>query len=138
LQELADDAHAVRVPNVVVHNQPNRFVLSTKLGIETWSALMAGRLYLWGASLGVLASFGGAWAWNIATRNLPVVLAAQLIVSETAFGAILGLIARHQAPTLEEAIGLAALIVGVVGAVHVFRRPQELCLQISEPKIAVS
>lgn len=83
-----------------------------------WSA--AGPLYLWGTSLALLATVGGVWAWNVAARNLPVALAAQLIVSETAFGVIGGLVVRARLPTIVETAGIAMLIAGVVYAVHVF------------------
>ena len=91
-----------------------------KLG-ASWD--MAGNLYLWGGSLAILASVGGVWAWNVAARNLPIALAAQLIVSETAFGVVFGLAAHGRWPTLLEACGIVALIAGVVSAIHVFHRP---------------
>lgn len=84
---------------------------------------MAGTLYLWGGSLAILASVGGVWAWNVAARNLPIALAAQLIVSETAFGTVFGLAAHGRWPTLPEACGIVALVAGVVSAIHVFHRP---------------
>jgi hypothetical protein len=52
-----------------------------KLGFG-WDA--AGSLYLWGTSLALLATVCGVWAWNVASRSLPVALTAQLIVAETA------------------------------------------------------
>ena len=85
---------------------------------------VAGNLYLWGGSLAILASVGGVWAWNVAARNLPVALAAQLIVSETAFGAIFGLAAHGRLPSPAETGGIVALIAGIVFAIHVFHRPQ--------------
>lgn len=83
-----------------------------------WS--VAGPLYIWGTSLALLATVGGVWAWNIASRSLPVALAAQLIVSETAFGVVGGLIVHARWPTVTEGLGIAILIVGVVLAIHVF------------------
>ncbi|RWD50403.1 MAG: DMT family transporter [Mesorhizobium sp.] len=83
----------------------------------------ASNLYLWGGSLAILASIGGVWAWNVAARKLPISLAAQLIVSETAFGAVFGLAAYGRWPTLAEACGIVTLIAGVVSAIHVFHRP---------------
>jgi len=83
-----------------------------------WS--VAAPLYLWGAALAVLASVGGVWAWNVAARNLPVALAAQLIVSETAFGVVGGLVVHRRWPMIAEAIGIAVLVAGVVAAIHVF------------------
>lgn len=83
-----------------------------------WSA--AGNLYIWGTSFALLATVGGVWAWNIASRSLPVALAAQLIVSETAFGVIGGLVVHARWPTLIEAAGVIVLIVGVVLSVRIF------------------
>ncbi|RWB37276.1 MAG: DMT family transporter [Mesorhizobium sp.] len=88
-----------------------------KLGFG-WEA--AGPLYLWGVSLALLATVCGVWAWNVASRNLPVALGAQLIVSETAFGVIGGLVVHARWPTEMEAAGIAVLIAGVVLAIRVF------------------
>ncbi|OWV71486.1 hypothetical protein ATY77_13280 [Rhizobium sp. R634] len=83
-----------------------------------WSA--AGSLYVWGTSLALLATVGGVWAWNIASRSLPVALAAQLIVSETVFGVIGGLVVHARWPTPIEIAGVAVLIAGVVLSVRIF------------------
>ncbi len=83
-----------------------------------WSA--AGSLYIWGASFALLATVGGVWAWNIASRSLPVALAAQLIVSETAFGVIGGLVVHARWPTPIEGAGIVVLIAGVVLSVRIF------------------
>ncbi|MEI2296977.1 DMT family transporter [Ensifer sp. MJa1] len=88
-----------------------------KLGFG-WHA--AGSLYLWGASFALLATVCGVWAWNVASRSLPVALAAQLIVSETAFGVIGGLIVHARWPTAMESAGIAILIAGVVLSVRIF------------------
>ncbi len=88
-----------------------------KLGFG-WEA--AGSLYLWGTSLALMATVCGVWAWNVASRTLPVALAAQLIVSETAFGVIGGLVVHARWPTMMEAAGVAVLIAGVVLAIRVF------------------
>jgi drug/metabolite transporter (DMT)-like permease len=76
--------------------------------------------------MAILASVGGAWAWTLAARNLPVALAAQLIVSETAFGTIFGLAAHRRWPTLSETIGITVLIVGVIIAIQVFYGRRQL------------
>ncbi|MBZ7926417.1 DMT family transporter [Ensifer adhaerens] len=83
-----------------------------------WEA--AGSLYLWGTSLALMATVCGVWAWNVASRTLPVALAAQLIVSETAFGVIGGLVVHASWPTSMEAAGVAMLLAGVVLAIRVF------------------
>jgi drug/metabolite transporter (DMT)-like permease len=87
-----------------------------------WSS--ASSLYLWGSSLSLIATVAGAWAWNVASRRLPVALAAQLIVSETAFGVIGGLVVHARWPTEIETAGVGVLVVGVVLAIRVFHREQ--------------
>jgi drug/metabolite transporter (DMT)-like permease len=83
-----------------------------------------GRLLLWGAILGVLASWGATWAWSICSQRLPVALAGQLIVSETLFALIYGFIYERRWPTLVEAAGSALLIAGVVAGIRAFNRQQ--------------
>jgi drug/metabolite transporter (DMT)-like permease len=92
-----------------------------KLGFG-WSA--AGTLYLWGIPLALLATVGGVWAWNVASRNLPVALTAQLIVAETAFGVVGGLVVHGRWPTAMEVIGVAILIAGVVLSIRAFHQRQ--------------
>ncbi len=92
-----------------------------KLGFG-WS--VAGSLYLWGACLALLATVCGVWSWNVASRSLPVALAAQLIVSETAFGVIGGLIVHARWPSVMEAAGVAILIIGVLLSVRIFYQRQ--------------
>ncbi|EJZ17977.1 DMT family transporter [Rhizobium sp. Pop5] len=87
-----------------------------------WSA--AGGLYVWGTSLALLATVGGVWAWNVASRSLPVALAAQLIVSETAFGVVGGLIVHARWPSPIEIAGVLVLIAGVVLSVRIFHQRQ--------------
>lgn len=99
-----------------------------RLGLG-WQA--AAPLYIWGVSLAVLASVGGVWAWNVAARNLPVALAAQLIVSETAFGVIGGLIVHDRWPTPSEAVGVTMLIAGVIVAIQVFHKKRDVLDDLS-------
>ncbi|MCM2475393.1 DMT family transporter [Rhizobium sp. CG5] len=90
-----------------------------RLGLS-WHAAAA--LYLWGVSLAIFASVGGALAWTLAAKRLPVTLCAQLIVSETVFGSVFGLAAHGRLPTLTEAAGIALLTGGVVAAIGAFKR----------------
>jgi drug/metabolite transporter (DMT)-like permease len=91
----------------------------TQLGLS-WR--VAAPLYLWSIALALSASIGGALAWTIAARRLPVSLAAQLVVMEAVFGTVLGLIVHRRWPTIAEATGVAVLIAGVVAAIRVFER----------------
>jgi drug/metabolite transporter (DMT)-like permease len=83
-----------------------------------WPA--AAPIYIWGISLAVLASVGGAMAWTMAAQRLPVALSAQLIVSETVFGTIFGLAAHGRWPTLAETAGMSVLTVGIIMSIRAF------------------
>ncbi|AHG43525.1 hypothetical protein N018_08085 [Pseudomonas syringae CC1557] len=73
---------------------------------------------LWGLIIAVLSSVIGAWAWNSATRRLPMVLSGQLISLEGLFAAALGFLFEGRLPTPTEASGLIALLTGAGIAVH--------------------
>lgn len=79
----------------------------------------AGPVYLWGLLIAVMSSLVGAWAWNAASRRLPMVLCGQLIALESLFASGLGLLFQQRLPTPLEASGLAAVLVGVVMAVRI-------------------
>jgi drug/metabolite transporter (DMT)-like permease len=83
-----------------------------------WS--IAAPLYIWGVTLGVSGSIGGALAWTVAAQRIPVSLAAQLVVMEAVFGAIVGLIVHKRWPTATEVAGMTVLIAGVVAGVRAF------------------
>jgi drug/metabolite transporter (DMT)-like permease len=90
-----------------------------------WS--IAAPLYIWGVTLGVSGSIGGALAWTVAAQRIPVSLAAQLVVMEAVFGAIVGLIVHKRWPTATEVAGMTVLIAGVVAGVRAFNnRPKPL------------
>ncbi len=80
----------------------------------------AAPLYVWGTSLAILASIGGAWAWTFASQRIPVALSAQLLVSETIFGTIFGLGVHGRLPTHAELIGIVVLIAGVLMTIRFF------------------
>ncbi|WP_454876211.1 DMT family transporter [Pseudomonas farris] len=80
---------------------------------------LAGHLYVWGLVIAVMSSLVGAWAWNAASRRLPMVLSGQLISLESLFATLLGLLFHSRLPTPLEASGLAAVLVGVVMAVRI-------------------
>ncbi|MFC6338282.1 EamA/RhaT family transporter [Pseudomonas sp. CCM 7891] len=83
------------------------------------SVSLAGHLYLWSFVIALMSSFVGAWAWNAASRRLPMVLCGQLIALESLFATLLGLLFHGRLPTLLEASGLAAVLTGVVMAVRI-------------------
>jgi drug/metabolite transporter (DMT)-like permease len=105
------------------------FPIGTAIGLFQLPRLgfawdVAGPLYLWGTCSALLTTVGGVWAWNVAARNVPVSLAAQLIVSETAFGVIGGLVVHTRLPTVAEGAGVVILIAGVVVAIRAFHGKQ--------------
>ena len=79
----------------------------------------AGPLYAWSLIIAVMSTVVGAWAWNAATRRLPMVLSGQLIALESLFASLLGLWFHGRRPTLMEAAGLGAVLIGVVMAVRI-------------------
>jgi drug/metabolite transporter (DMT)-like permease len=96
-----------------------------KLPTLGFSVSMAGHVYLWGFIIAVMSSFVGAWAWNAASRRLPMVLSGQLISLESLFATLLGLLFHHRLPTLLEASGLTAVLIGVVMAVRIILTSSE-------------
>ena len=98
--------------------------LGNSAGLYRFPALgfgwhQAGQVYVWAFLLAGLASVGGAWAWNIATSRLPMVLTGQLISLETLFATALGFIAHHRLPTTGEFLGITTLVAGAVLAVRI-------------------
>lgn len=83
-----------------------------------FSFALAGHLYAWSLVIAVMSSVVGAWAWNAATRRLPMVLSGQLISLESLFAAVLGLLFDGRFPTPIEASGLIAVLIGAGLAVH--------------------
>jgi drug/metabolite transporter (DMT)-like permease len=90
-------------------------------GIDTPAAL---RLYGWALLIALLSSVIGAWAWNLASRRLPMVLSGQLIALESFFATVLGLAFHGRLPTLAEAIGLALILFGTVYSVRIILAPR--------------
>jgi len=83
----------------------------------------AGHVYMWALSLAVVSSFGGAWAWNVASKRLPMVLTGQLISVETLFAVAFGLLAQHRLPAANEIAGVLMILVGAVVAVRLVLAP---------------
>ena len=88
------------------------------------SFTLAGHLYAWALTIALMSSVVGAWAWNAASRRLPMVLSGQLIALESLFATVLGLLFDCRWPTAMEATGLVAVLMGVVMAVHIILVPR--------------
>ncbi|MBB3655967.1 drug/metabolite transporter (DMT)-like permease [Rhizobium sp. BK650] len=100
----------------------------TSLG-ETVSFTGAQTLHflLWAAVMGVAGSWLATLCWMIASRLLPLALAAQLIVAETVFGLFYGFLFEQRMPTVPEAGGAILQLVGVGMAIAIFTptRPKQ-------------
>jgi drug/metabolite transporter (DMT)-like permease len=82
---------------------------------------------LWVAVMGIAGSWLATLCWMIASRVLPLALAAQLIVAETVFGLFYGFLFEQRMPTVPEAGGAILQLVGVGMAIAIFtaKRPKQ-------------
>lgn len=91
---------------------------------DTASASETIRFVPWALVMGLAGSWFATWCWVIASRRLPLALAAQLIVAETIFGLAYGFMFEARFPSPAEAIVATMQFVGVCAAIAVFTRPQ--------------
>lgn len=89
-----------------------------KLPVLGFSLDVALRLYSWALVIAVTSSITGAWAWNAATRRLPVALSGQLIALESLFATGLALIFSGRPPTVAEMAGLLVVLLGTSLGIH--------------------
>ncbi|ANL42404.1 DMT family transporter [Rhizobium phaseoli] len=80
----------------------------------------------WALLMGLAGSWLATWCWVVASRRLPLALAAQLIVAETVFGLAYGFMFEGRLPSPAEAIGVTLQLVGVCVAVAAFGKPPAL------------
>lgn len=81
-----------------------------------------GGLIFWSLAIGLASSVLATVLWSVASKRLPVSLAAQLIVSETLFALAYGYILSGKGPSIAEAIAATLIIGGVVAAIRAFQR----------------
>jgi drug/metabolite transporter (DMT)-like permease len=86
------------------------------------SSLETARFIAWALVMGLAGSWFATWCWVIASRRLPLALAAQLIVAETVFGLGYGFMFEGRFPSAAEAIGATFQLAGVCSAVAVFNK----------------
>ncbi len=91
--------------------------LTTFGRLDAVSPADSGRFLIWALIMGLAASWLATWCWVVASRKLPLVLSAQLIVSETVFGLIGGFVFEARWPRLAEWIGAALQLIGVGAAI---------------------
>ncbi|MEQ1405012.1 DMT family transporter [Rhizobium sp. YS-1r] len=77
----------------------------------------------WALLTGLAGSWFATWCWVVASRRLPIALAAQLIVAETVFGLAYGFMFEARWPSGAEWVGAALQIFGVAAAIRAFTLP---------------
>ncbi|MBB4193038.1 drug/metabolite transporter (DMT)-like permease [Rhizobium aethiopicum] len=78
----------------------------------------------WALVMGLAGSWLATWFWVVASRRLPLALAAQLIVAETVFGFAYGFMFEERLPSSAETIGATMQLVGVCMATAAFNKPR--------------
>lgn len=68
---------------------------------------------------GIGSAWAAAWAWNIASRRLPVALAGQLIISETLFALLYAYLLEQRWPAASETAAIFLAIIGVLWGIRV-------------------
>lgn len=76
----------------------------------------------WALVMGIAGSWIATLCWVIASRRLPLALAAQLIVAETLFALLYGFLLEGRLPTVIEASGAIMQITGVCLSIALFSR----------------
>lgn len=70
--------------------------------------------------MGAAVSWVGTYGWVVASARLPLALSSQLIVAETVFGLVYGLLYEQRGPTPWETGGIILQLGGVIAAVALF------------------
>lgn len=86
----------------------------------TASTWQTSRFLAWAAVMGLAGSWFATWCWVVASRRLPLALAAQLIVAETMFGLAYGFMFEGRFPSTAEAVGALLQFAGVCTTIAVF------------------
>jgi drug/metabolite transporter (DMT)-like permease len=94
----------------------------TEIPARGLSGADAQRLLIWVVLTGVFGSWVAQFCWTLASRQLPLALAAQLIVAETVFALIYGFAFAGRWPHAAEWAGAGLLIAGVLWGVQSFAR----------------
>lgn len=89
----------------------------------------------WALVMGLAGSWFATWFWVVASRRLPLALAAQLIVAETVFGLAYGFMFEGRLPSPAEAIGAALQLAGVCVAMAAFSKPRTSTRSLAEQSV---
>ncbi|HSI42200.1 MAG TPA: DMT family transporter [Xanthobacteraceae bacterium] len=84
------------------------------------------RFLVWAVMMGLAGTWLATWFWTQASRRLPLAFSAQLIVTETVFGLVYGLVYEQRLPTLTETMGVVLQLAGVAMAIALFTRRARL------------
>lgn len=81
-----------------------------------------GSFAVWAVLMALAGSWLATWCWVVSSKRLPLSLSSQLVIAETVFGLIFGLMYERRLPTMPEAGGAMLQVIGVCMAVYVFGR----------------
>ena len=109
------------------------FPLSSLTEMDTLPVQDLYRFMGWALVMGLAGSWLATWCWVVASRRLPLALAAQLIVAETVFGLAYGFAFEGRWPLWWEMLGAGVQIAGVCCAVKVFSGRSLLDATTSSP-----
>jgi drug/metabolite transporter (DMT)-like permease len=81
-----------------------------------------GNFIAWALLMGLAGSWAATFFWVVASKRLPLALAAQLIVAETVFGLFYGFVFEMRWPSHAESIGCLLEILGLCAGISAFSR----------------
>lgn len=86
------------------------------------------RFAVWAILMALAGSWLATWCWVVSAKRLPLSLSSQLVIAETVFGLIFGLMFERRWPTMPEASGALLQVSGVCMAVYVFGRSRKVAI----------
>ena len=118
-------AHDWNLLTGLVTGAQSLLLIPLSLLIGGWSQSAADWGLLAGVSIGLalLASIAGYALWNRMSRLLPLTLVGQMILFETLFALLYGLLWEARAPTPLEAGAFVAVVASVLSCIAAHRRP---------------
>jgi drug/metabolite transporter (DMT)-like permease len=102
----------------------NLWMGGSGFGVHAASSPESLRFWFWAMLLGIAGSWVATWFWIIASRRLPLGLAAQLIIAETLFALVYGFAFERRWPHPAEWAGGGLQIIGVIMAVRAYHLAQ--------------
>lgn len=90
--------------------------------VETMRASFSPRFLLWTGFMGIIGAWVAAGLWNYASRILPSAIIGQLLVSESIFGLIFGLLYEGRLSSSVEGAAILLLLVGALVGIRTVNR----------------